>query len=297
MVKCAKMNRTDLIKMYAAEMRKSKIVGRTETTTAIQEFPNDVDTAASESMQHSMHEELLNEIELLQALRHPDLVMFMGACLEEGQAPMFITEYMPGGDLEHYFLAQRHQNNTQVWRPSILQLLDWSAAIARALSFLHNCSQPVVHRDLKPLNLLLTKNLQLKVTDFGISKMMTHVQDLDQYEMTGGVGSWLYMAPEVVRHKPYDVKVDIYSFALIIYFMSSGRDPFHELGGDAEVVLKSYIKGNEPRPNVAECHKQLRLLMCTAWHPDASQRPSAKELVRELQEVTAPNEICKCIIV
>ena len=88
---------------------------------------------------------------------------------------------------------------------ALRQVLDWSAAMVRAVSFLH--SRDVVHRDLKPLNLLLTKHLELKVSDFGISRMMARCDGDSGYTMTGGVGSWRYMAPEVVRHQVYDEKV------------------------------------------------------------------------------------------
>eukprot|EP00930_Biecheleria_cincta_P071729 TRINITY_DN59199_c0_g1_i1.p1 TRINITY_DN59199_c0_g1~~TRINITY_DN59199_c0_g1_i1.p1 ORF type:complete len:490 (-),score=108.77 TRINITY_DN59199_c0_g1_i1:4-1473(-) len=283
-VKCAKIDQVELVKTFKDERKK--------TVASVEHYIID-DTL------QAMHEELLHEIELLQSFRHPDLVMFMGAILEEEESVMFITEYMAGGDLERYFMEKRRQNNGELWRPSLWQMIDWSTAIARALSFLHNCSVPVVHRDLKPLNLLLTKKLELKVTDFGISKMIPHASsasDLTHYTMTGGIGSWLYMAPEVVRHKPYDVKVDIYSFGLILYFMSSGRSPFYEFGRDPEVVLKEYIKGNEPRPRFEECAKQLQPFMCAAWHVDASQRPSAQELVRELSALQAPPAKCTCLI-
>ena len=77
------------------------------------------------------------------------------------------------------------------------------------MSFLHD--RDVVHRDLKPLNLLLTKHLEIKVTDFGISRLMA--RECDGYSMTGGIGSYRYMAPEVVRYQAYDQKVDIYATA------------------------------------------------------------------------------------
>ncbi|CAE7614190.1 unnamed protein product, partial [Symbiodinium natans] len=210
-------------------------------------------------------EELLHEIELLSSLRHPDLVLFIGACLDKDSPVMCITEYMPGGDLERHFMAMRRKHQTNIWRPAFKQILDWSLAVARALSFLHTRDEPIIHRDLKPLNLLLTKHGEVKIADLGISKMMAAVAG-DVYHMTGGVGSWLYMAPEVVRHQQYNEKADIYAFALILYFMSSGRHPFHEISKDPEMVLKQIAQGKEPRPNTAECHALLRPLMDESWH-------------------------------
>ena len=230
-------------------------------------------------------EELLHEIELLSSLRHPDLVLFIGACLDRDSPVMCITEYMPGGDLERHFMAMRRKHQTHAWQPALRQILDWSSAVARALTFLHTREEPIVHRDLKPLNLLLTKHGEVKIADLGISKMMAAVAG-DVYSMTGGVGSWLYMAPEVVRHRHYNEKVDIYAFALIMYFMSSGRHPFHEISKDPEVVLKEFAQGKEPRPNAAECHPPLRPLMAQSWHVDQEQRPSAQRIAAQLTEVT-----------
>ena len=228
-------------------------------------------------------EELLHEIELLSSLRHPDLVLFIGACLDRDSPVMCVTEYMPGGDLERHFMAMRKKHQTPTWRPQFHQLLEWSLAVARGLSFLHTREEPIVHRDLKPLNLLLTRHGEVKIADLGISKMMAAVVG-DVYIMTGGVGSWLYMAPEVVRHQQYNEKVDIYAFGLIMFFMSSGRHPFHEISKDPEVVLREFSLGKEPRPNVTECHMALRTLMAESWHISHQQRPSAQKIVLQLRE-------------
>eukprot|EP00404_Azadinium_spinosum_P001216 CAMPEP_0180425898 /NCGR_PEP_ID=MMETSP1036_2-20121128/5509_1 /TAXON_ID=632150 /ORGANISM="Azadinium spinosum, Strain 3D9" /LENGTH=291 /DNA_ID=CAMNT_0022431419 /DNA_START=75 /DNA_END=950 /DNA_ORIENTATION=+ len=180
-------------------------------------------------------DELLHEIEILASLRHPDLVMFLGADLSPEMPVMVISEFMAGGDLERYYMKQR-QAMGRVYRPGKAQLMCWASAIARALAFLHGRTAPIIHRDLKPMNLLLTAppRLDLKISDFGISKMVVGGSTAirDGYVMTGGVGSWLYMAPEVVRYQQYCEKVDIYSFGLILFFMSSGKDPFHELGNE-----------------------------------------------------------------
>ncbi|CAE7863620.1 unnamed protein product, partial [Symbiodinium necroappetens] len=116
-------------------------------------------------------EELLHEIELLSSLRHPNLVLFIGACLDKDAPVMCVTEYMPGGDLERHFMTMRKKHQTPTWRPQFRQVMDWSLAVARGLSFLHSREEPIVHRDLKPLNLLLTRHGEVKIADLGISKM------------------------------------------------------------------------------------------------------------------------------
>lgn len=235
-------------------------------------------------------DELLHEIDLLSSLRHPDLVMFLGACLDQHLPIMCVTEFLPRGDLERYYMAQRKKHDMAVWRPGVQQVLDWSAAMVRAVSFLH--SHDVVHRDLKPLNLLLTKHLELKVSDFGISRMMARCDGDSGYTMTGGVGSWRYMAPEVVRHQVYDEKVDIYACGLIMYYMSSGKAPMHQLGLNPEVILQQFQQGKEPRPILADCPSKLRPLMSAAWHVDPRQRPAAEEVLESLEVLQQSKASC-----
>jgi len=203
---------------------------------------------------------------------------------------------MEGGDLERYYMAQAKKAG-HYYRPPVPTLLKWSSAVARGLAFMHGCERPVIHRDLKPLNLLLTKSNEVKVTDFGISKLLAPRQPKDgpgsvdaRAKMSGGVGTWRYMAPEVVRYEEYDDRADIYSYSLILWFMCTGRQPFvDEFGKDAEVVLKAYLKGSEPRPdlNVMKCPRGFRDLTKECWDVTASKRPSAHECAVRLASLLA----------
>lgn len=251
-------------------------------------------------------QELLNEINILASLRHPDLVMFLGACLDVTSGPvMFMLPFMPGGDLDNYYRKRRQESQNRAWKPDLPLVRRWASAIARALCFLHNCPRPIVHRDLKPMNLLLSESLELKVTDFGISKMSSgkklatkgdhgsadSLASVAPY-MTGGVGTWLYMAPEVTRHEHYSEKADIYSFALILYFMSSGRQPFHELQVHATDILDQYSLGKEPRPRLTDCPPALRPIIKNAWIQNPAERPSAALMTEQLSKVAAAKRGC-----
>eukprot|EP00928_Gymnodinium_smaydae_P075154 TRINITY_DN58159_c0_g1_i1.p1 TRINITY_DN58159_c0_g1~~TRINITY_DN58159_c0_g1_i1.p1 ORF type:complete len:467 (-),score=50.91 TRINITY_DN58159_c0_g1_i1:178-1509(-) len=247
-------------------------------------------------------QELLHEIELLASVRHPDLVMFLGCCLKESPI-MFITPYMPGGDLERYY-RKKTETHYARWCPNLKTVTKWARQILRALHFLHTCSQPIIHRDLKPLNILLTDTMDAKVSDFGISKITAALREhtpekvyvknqsirstmgsvQSSYMMTGGVGSFRYMAPEVARHEEYSEKVDIFSFALILYFMSSGRQPFYDFRDPGE-ILRQYSAGDEPRPKASDCPAVLRPMMQRAWHVASESRPSAVELLHDIADV------------
>jgi len=237
-------------------------------------------------------QELIHEINLLATIHHPDLVMFLGAVVSDPPI-MFITEYMEGGDLERYYMRMRKEQQTPNWHAAIGQQIKWCSAVARGLCFLHSCKTPIIHRDLKPLNLLLSKLLEIKITDFGISKVIAPVGCKVKRTHTMGVGSHHYMAPEVVRSGQYDTKADIYSFALIMYFISSGRDPFWERTKNPTLILEEYGKNKQPRPQVGDAHRSLRPVMRDAWAEEPGDRPDARELIDRLAEVPR-DQGCSC---
>ncbi|CAE7435003.1 shkD [Symbiodinium natans] len=275
-VKCAKMQQSNMVK----NLRKSHsmMLGGVEGAS-----PRRADGDETEA---DITEELLHEIQLLASLRHPDLVLFLGACLDPNYPIMFVSEFMGGGDLEHFMYNMREKHQVAAWKPPLWRMVEWSCAIGRALAFLHGFAAPIVHRDLKPLNLLLTKNLELKMTDFGISKMMATMEN-EHHTMTGGVGSYLYMAPEVVRYEEYNEKVDIYSYGLIMYYLSSGKRPFHHITLDPEVILQQYCQKKEPRPLISDCPKILRGIIEPCWQTDKFVRPSAEEITLQLDAIAA----------
>jgi len=278
--------------IYIAHWRGTKVVAKTTTSsTSIAGLGSEdtVDVVARKEVYH--------EIKLLSTMRHPDLVMFLGACLD-GPRPFFVTEFMEGGDLDSFYTMKARKLG-HPFRPNMSTFMRWASSVARALSFLHNCTQPIIHRDLKPLNLLLDASYTLKVTDFGISKLMAPKAKVDETPapyMSGGVGTWRYMAPEVVRYKQYTDRVDIYSFALVMWFMSTGQEPFVEqFGRDAEAVLKAYIKGQEPRPDTSASGsrlgpaipKVLHQFLKDCWHVVPEERPSSLECTQQLAKLSA----------
>mmetsp|Transcript_33857 Transcript_33857/g.89723 ORF Transcript_33857/g.89723 Transcript_33857/m.89723 type:complete len:202 (-) Transcript_33857:74-679(-) len=198
-------------------------------------------------------------------------------------------------------MMNKAQKLGHAYKPPLQQVIRWAQSCTRALCFLHECGKPIIHRDLKPLNLLLNRNLDLKVTDFGLSKIMApaHV-GVDKKaapKMSGGIGTYRYMAPEVVRYEQYTDRIDIYSFALIVYFMATGRQPFYDIcGADPEKVLKMYIQGLEPRPalNSSVANAELRQLMQDTWHVTPSCRPSARACSERLSVMAdqKPKEQC-----
>eukprot|EP00437_Effrenium_voratum_P007668 CAMPEP_0181424100 /NCGR_PEP_ID=MMETSP1110-20121109/14469_1 /TAXON_ID=174948 /ORGANISM="Symbiodinium sp., Strain CCMP421" /LENGTH=365 /DNA_ID=CAMNT_0023547245 /DNA_START=45 /DNA_END=1142 /DNA_ORIENTATION=- len=245
-----------------------------------------------ESMDDS-RAELLHEVQILSSLEHPCLVRLMGANVNDASptGPFMLTEFMEHGDVETYMQKQRQKYEDPVYKPRFSVAMGWAMNAGEALRYLHGLPSPIIHRDLKPLNLFLTKDLQVKVGDFGISKMLPSRLSGDAEpapNMTGGVGTWRYMAPEVARHEAYTEKMDIYAYGLIMYYIFSGRQPFFAYK-DVEDILKAFIRKEEPRPDL-KCltNAELRAFLPEAWHQSQACRPSAAECLSCLSGIKAP---------
>eukprot|EP00826_Nyctotherus_ovalis_P030963 TRINITY_DN2472_c0_g1_i1.p1 TRINITY_DN2472_c0_g1~~TRINITY_DN2472_c0_g1_i1.p1 ORF type:complete len:602 (+),score=139.84 TRINITY_DN2472_c0_g1_i1:88-1893(+) len=169
--------------------------------------------------------EFKREVAVLSKLRHPNLVLFMGAGrLSEGNM-CILTEYCKGGNL--FKLLHQSTDIQLSWKQRCKIALD----IAKGMSFLHSCKPPFIHRDLKSLNLLLTEPVRsaadyinVKVTDFGL----TRHQIQNQY-MTANAGTNHWMAPEICVYPTYTVKADVYSFGIVLWEIITRDLPYRNL--------------------------------------------------------------------
>ncbi|KAL8112010.1 hypothetical protein AgCh_019643 [Apium graveolens] len=164
--------------------------------------------------------------------------------------------------------------------------------IARGMAYLHNEPNVIIHRDLKPRNVLLVNSSadHLKVGDFGLSKLIKVQNSHDVYKLTGETGSYRYMAPEVFKHRRYDKKVDIFSFAMILYEMLEGDPPLshHEPYEAAKYVAE----GHRPMFRAKGFTQELRELTEQCWAADMSKRPSFLDILKRLEKIkeTLPSD-------
>ncbi|KZV24893.1 U-box domain-containing protein 52-like [Dorcoceras hygrometricum] len=151
------------------------------------------------------------EVEVLSQMRHPHMVILLGACPEHG---CLVYEYMENGSLEDR-LNCRNGTPPLSWRTRIRIATE----IATALNFLHQMRpEPLVHRDLKPANILLDKNLVSKISDVGLSRLIppTLVDSGTQYHMTAPAGTFCYIDPEYQQTGMLGTKSDIYSLGVML---------------------------------------------------------------------------------
>ncbi|XP_041995966.1 serine/threonine-protein kinase CTR1-like [Salvia splendens] len=149
-------------------------------------------------------EDFCNEISILSRLRHPNVILFLGACMMPPRLSL-ITEYMEMGSL-YYLINLSGQKNKLSWRRRIKMLRD----ICRGLMCIHRMK--IIHHDLKSAICLVSMHWTVKICDFGLSRIMT---DVPIKSSSGGMPEW--MAPEVIRNEPFTEKCDIFSLGVIIW--------------------------------------------------------------------------------
>ncbi|TXG61604.1 hypothetical protein EZV62_012967 [Acer yangbiense] len=160
------------------------------------------------------------EVEVLSQIRHPHMVLLLGACPENG---CLVYEYLENGSLEDYIF---HRNG----KPSLPWFVRFRIVfeVACGLAFLHNSKpEPIVHRDLKPGNILLDRNYVSKIGDVGLAKLISDVvpDNITAYRDSILAGTLHYMDPEYQRTGTIRPKSDIYAFGVIILQLLTARHP------------------------------------------------------------------------
>jgi tetratricopeptide (TPR) repeat protein len=174
-------------------------------------------------------------------LSHPNIVRIHDIGEEMGRKYISM-EYVDGSDLK------KKVKSAPDGKLPLGQTLKYLMDIADALGYAHRLG--IVHRDIKPANIMLTSNDEVKVTDFGIAKLMDSAgggMGMGEGTMVGAViGTPLYMSPEQVQGIPVDNRADLYSFGIMMYEMLAGRPPFTQ----GDLAYQHMHKDPEPIPGI-----------------------------------------------
>jgi len=238
------------------------------------------------------YQDMINEISVISHLRHPNLVLFLGACTITDPL-LLLYEYMPNSSLDVYY-SKKYCEKNRLWKPKKQLAYKWIYELTQAIYFLHHCYYPIMHRDLKPSNILLNEDLHIKLTDFGLSR--TIKKKHEKYKMSGCTGTLRYMAPEVIFNngEDYDLKIDIYSLALVFWFILSGKVPYAELDLNPHVIQLIQI---DYRPDIKDVEIiEIQDLIKQMWSTNPDNRPDIDHVLKMIEEIKIVEKQNKCCI-
>ncbi|XXG81392.1 hypothetical protein AAC387_Pa09g2039 [Persea americana] len=229
------------------------------------------------------------EVEAIGKVRHKNLVGLLGYCAE-GTQRMLVYEYVENGNLEQWLHGDVGPVSPLTWDVR----MKIAIGTAKGLAYLHEGLEPkVVHRDVKSSNILLDKQWNPKVSDFGLAKLLG--SDLS-YVTTRVMGTFGYVAPEYASTGMLNEGSDVYSFGVLLMELISGRSPVDYGRPSGEVNLVDWFKGKvgsrcgsevvDPLIEVQPTPRALKrvLLVCLRCiDSDALKRPKMGQVVHMLE--------------
>uniref|UniRef100_A0A182LTQ6 Mitogen-activated protein kinase kinase kinase 7 n=1 Tax=Anopheles culicifacies TaxID=139723 RepID=A0A182LTQ6_9DIPT len=224
-------------------------------------------------MEYITEQAFTAEVSHLSRVAHPNIIELYGACTESPHVCL-VMEYADGGSL-HKVL---HCRPRPVYTAA--HAMSWARQCAEGVAYLHDMTpRAMIHRDLKPPNLLLVNNgTVLKICDFGT---VTDKSTL----MTNNKGSAAWMAPEVFEGSTYTEKCDVFSWGIILWEVIAREQPFKHIDSSYAIMWRVH-RGCRP-PLIEHCPKPIEQLMIQCWDKNPISRPSMKEVVSVM------NELCK----
>lgn len=236
---------------------------------------------------HPLLEALQREAGMMASLRHPSIVMYLGVCLEP---PAVITEYCGRGSMNDV-LRKAKANYSLAMQLDWPRRLNMALDAAKGMLYLHSCSPPIIHRDLKSPNLLVDKHWRVKVCDFNLSRVMESSAVLSSVAATNP--RWL--APEILSGKGYTFASDVFAFGVILWELLTWSVPWPDQGPWQVVAM---ITEGRQRPEIPSSPDQLKggafpgmdaytTLMEDCWHHDAEARPSFATVISRLRAMLA----------
>ncbi|XP_072983153.1 probable serine/threonine-protein kinase SIS8 isoform X2 [Typha latifolia] len=213
----------------------------------------------------------LMQVKIMLRLRHPNVVLFMGAVTRPPNLSI-LTEFLPRGSL--YRLL--HRPNVQLDEKRRLKM---ALDVAKGMNYLHTSHPTIVHRDLKTPNLLVDKNWVVKVCDFGLSRLQHHT--FLSSKSTAGTPEW--MAPEVLRNEPSNEKCDVYSFGVILWELATLRMPWSGLNPMQVVGAVGFQNRRLDIPK--EVDPMVAKIISDCWESEPNKRPSFAQLMSPLKQL------------
>lgn len=236
----------------------------------------------------SLHAEFKNEIALLKKIEHRNLVQLLGY-IDKGNERIVITEFVSNGTLRD------HLDGHHGLILGFSQRLEIAIDVAHGLTYLHlYAEKPIIHRDVKSSNILLTEGFRAKVADFGFARTGSSEQSEIQTDVKGTAG---YVDPEYLRTNYLTVKSDVYSYGMLLLEILSGRRPIEVKRPREKITVRwafeKYNRGDIQEimdPMLTESVNEDILtkifdVMFQCVAPTRADRPQMKEVVEKLWKI------------
>ncbi len=216
-------------------------------------------------MKSKMRDIALNEVKILKSLGNPYIVKYYDSFIERDQLNI-IMEYCEGGDLAQYIKGHvgRQVQEAKIWKFFIQMCI--------GLDFIHN--KKILHRDIKSLNIFLTKDGDIRIGDLGVAKVLADSVDFARTM----VGTPYYLSPEMCEEKPYNEKSDIWALGCVLYELCVQKHPF-QAHSQGTLILK-IIKGKYS-PISGFYSQELIEVVNLCLNKDYKKRPTASTLLNK----------------
>ncbi|KAK6263048.1 hypothetical protein QUC31_008864 [Theobroma cacao] len=208
------------------------------------------------------------EIDIMRKLRHPNVLLFMGAVYSQERLAI-VTEYLPRGSLFKIL----HKNNQAL---DLRRRMKMALDVARGMNYLHHRNPPIVHRDLKSSNLLVDRNWNVKVADFGLSRW----KNATFLTTKSGRGTPQWMAPEVLRNEPSNEKSDVFSFGVLLWELVTVSIPWNNLNSLQVVGVVGFMDRRLELPEGLD--PQVASIIRDCWRSDPENRPSFEDIINRM---------------
>jgi serine/threonine protein kinase/ankyrin repeat protein len=233
-------------------------------------------TGITEEEKETALEDFRKEIDIMRRLRHPNIVMMLGYSQHEDLNVMILE--ICRCSLHDVFRANNISNSHISKRTQIV----YAQQLAQGMNYLHKSRPPIIHRDLRPANILIDANGALKIADLYLAKIRPDPEQKETDASSMMMESWLqgvyrYMAPEVYRREEYTESVDVYSYSMVVYHIILGRPPWAG-SSELDAFTKAAIDGERPLiPRYVD--ERLSTLLKRCWDENPRARPSFEEII------------------
>ena len=223
----------------------------------------------------------IKEINIIASMRHPNILLYMGVTIDNNNNYYMITEYLPQGSLHEYLHPPKKTKKIPLTDKQKIKI---ALQIAIAIQYIH--SRKILHCDLKSANILIDKNFNIKLSDFGLSYFMSDPP-------TGFLGTARWVAPEILKGGKYDIKADIFSYGMIVMELLTEKIPYSdivksEVGKDRDII-KEYVNdkienGEDILPIPKTGNKVLRYIVANCLQARPENRMNMGQIIKYLSK-------------